>query len=104
MQEILLDVYAVIPYQGAPTHPNTQSIYTAGLTDNTIIHSNHKMKGSKMWKIKISAGHSKKKYAYAILFFHVCSSSDSVHKSFKGFDVCGQLLFQVKVLQERFYS
>ncbi|GFU72125.1 transposable element Tcb2 transposase [Trichonephila clavipes] len=35
-------------------------------------------------------------------FFHVCSSRDSVHKSFKGFDACGQLLFQVKVLQERF--
>ncbi|GFU79063.1 hypothetical protein TNCV_4548071 [Trichonephila clavipes] len=34
------------------------------------------------------------------MFFHVCSSRDSVHKSFKGFDACGQLLFQVKVLQE----
>ncbi|GFV72918.1 hypothetical protein TNCV_1974651 [Trichonephila clavipes] len=33
-------------------------------------------------------------------FFHVCSSRDSVHKSFKGFDACGQLLFQVKVLQK----
>ncbi|GFV13718.1 hypothetical protein TNCV_5010001 [Trichonephila clavipes] len=35
-------------------------IYTAGQllrTDNTIIHSNHKMKGSKMWKIRISAGY-----------------------------------------------
>ncbi|GFY24100.1 hypothetical protein TNCV_1011531 [Trichonephila clavipes] len=26
-------------------------------TDNTIIHSNHKMKGSKMWNIRISAGY-----------------------------------------------
>ncbi|GFW70287.1 uncharacterized protein TNCV_5131131 [Trichonephila clavipes] len=36
------------------------SIYTAGQllrTDNTIIHSNHKMKGSKVWKIRISAGY-----------------------------------------------
>ncbi|GFX02414.1 mariner Mos1 transposase [Trichonephila clavipes] len=35
-------------------------IYTAGQllrTDNTIIHINHKMKGSKMWKIRISAGY-----------------------------------------------
>ncbi|GFU66636.1 uncharacterized protein TNCV_3111201 [Trichonephila clavipes] len=35
-------------------------IYTAGellRTDNTIIHSNHKMKGSKMWKIRIIAGY-----------------------------------------------
>ncbi|GFV19272.1 hypothetical protein TNCV_1475581 [Trichonephila clavipes] len=35
-------------------------LYTAGQllrTDNTIIHSNHKMKGSKMWKIRISAGY-----------------------------------------------
>ncbi|GFV08193.1 transposable element Tcb1 transposase [Trichonephila clavipes] len=34
--------------------------YTAGQllrTDNTIINSNHKMKGSKMWKIRISAGY-----------------------------------------------
>ncbi|GFY34663.1 hypothetical protein TNCV_1373541 [Trichonephila clavipes] len=34
--------------------------YTAGQllrTDNTIIHSNHKMKGSKMWKIRIRAGY-----------------------------------------------
>ena len=79
-------------------------LYTAGQllrTDNIIIHSNHKIKGSKMWKIRISAGYSKKKYAYAI-FFHVCSSRDSVHKRFKGFDKCGQFLFQVKVLQERF--
>ncbi|GFU77557.1 hypothetical protein TNCV_3499301 [Trichonephila clavipes] len=33
--------------------------YTAGQllrTDNTIIHNNHKMKGSKMWKIRISVG------------------------------------------------
>ncbi|GFY27732.1 histone-lysine N-methyltransferase SETMAR [Trichonephila clavipes] len=32
--------------------------YTAGQllrTHNTILHSNHKMKGSKMWKIRISA-------------------------------------------------
>ncbi|GFX70896.1 transposable element Tcb2 transposase [Trichonephila clavipes] len=38
-------------------------IYTAGQllrTDNTIIHSNHKMKGSKMWKIRISAGYYKR--------------------------------------------
>ncbi|GFW50896.1 transposable element Tcb1 transposase [Trichonephila clavipes] len=34
------------------------------------------------------------------IFFHVCSSRYSVHKSFKGFDACGQLLFQVKVLQK----
>ncbi|GFU61064.1 hypothetical protein TNCV_4436931 [Trichonephila clavipes] len=26
-------------------------------TDNTIIHSNHKMKGSKMWRIRINAGY-----------------------------------------------
>ncbi|GFV97634.1 hypothetical protein TNCV_2041421 [Trichonephila clavipes] len=34
--------------------------YTAGQllrTGNTIIHSNHKMKGSKMWKIRVSAGY-----------------------------------------------
>ncbi|GFX19741.1 transposable element Tcb2 transposase [Trichonephila clavipes] len=51
--------------------------YTAGQllrTDNTIIHSNHKMKGSKMWKIRISAQDiSKKKYEYANFF------STSVH-------------------------
>ena len=43
-----------------------QLYYTAGQllrTDNTIIYSNHKMKGSKMWKIIISAGYSKKKHA-----------------------------------------
>ncbi|GFV57309.1 transposable element Tcb1 transposase [Trichonephila clavipes] len=37
-----------------------ETYYTAGQllrTDNTIIHSNHKMKGSKMWKIRISAGY-----------------------------------------------
>ncbi|GFY35195.1 hypothetical protein TNCV_5045691 [Trichonephila clavipes] len=39
---------------------SVNTIYTAGQllrTDNTIIHSNHKMKGSKMWKIRISAGY-----------------------------------------------
>ena len=44
--------------------------YTAGQllrTDNTIILSNHKMKGSKMWKIR-SVGYSKKKYAHANFF------------------------------------
>ncbi|GFW43856.1 DUF1758 domain-containing protein [Trichonephila clavipes] len=38
----------------------THDTYTAGQllsTDNTIIHSNHKMKGSKMWKIRMSAGY-----------------------------------------------
>ncbi|GFW81767.1 retrovirus-related Pol polyprotein from transposon 412 [Trichonephila clavipes] len=38
----------------------SETNYTAGQvlrTDNTIIHSNHKMKGSKMWKIRISAGY-----------------------------------------------
>ncbi|GFS48518.1 hypothetical protein TNCV_309581 [Trichonephila clavipes] len=30
------------------------------------------------------------------IFFHVCSSRDSIHKSFKGFDACGQLLFKSK--------
>ncbi|GFU93805.1 hypothetical protein TNCV_1660291 [Trichonephila clavipes] len=38
----------------------TRELYTAGQllrTDNTIIHSNHKMKGCKMWKIRISAGY-----------------------------------------------
>ncbi|GFU77022.1 uncharacterized protein TNCV_4521781 [Trichonephila clavipes] len=37
-----------------------KTTYTAGQllrTDNTIIHSNQKMKGSKMWKIRISAGY-----------------------------------------------
>ena len=71
-------------------------IYTAGQLlrmDNTIIHSNHKMKRSKMWKIRISAGYSKKRCAYATFHSHVCSSCDSVHKSFKGFDACGHLLF-----------
>ncbi|GFV38310.1 transposable element Tcb2 transposase [Trichonephila clavipes] len=34
------------------------------------------------------------------IFFHVCSSRDSVRKSFKGFDTCGQLLFQVKSFTE----
>ncbi|GFT72466.1 retrovirus-related Pol polyprotein from transposon 17.6 [Trichonephila clavipes] len=45
----------------------SQSKYTAGQllrTDNTIIHSNHKMKGSKMWKIRISAGYYKKEQAH----------------------------------------
>ena len=55
-----------------------------------------------MWEIRISAGYSKKKYAYEKKFFQVCPSRDSIHKSFKGFDAFGQLLFQVKVLQERF--
>ena len=41
--------------------------------DNTIIHSNHKMKGNKMWKIRISAGYSKMNNAYANFF------STSVH-------------------------
>ncbi|GFX48432.1 hypothetical protein TNCV_4614281 [Trichonephila clavipes] len=44
---------------GAPMNVDA-NIYTAGQllrTDNTIIHSNHKMKGSKMWKIRISAGY-----------------------------------------------
>ena len=40
--------------------------------DNTIIHSNHKMKGSKLWEIRISAGYSKK-YVYVNFF------STSVH-------------------------
>ena len=73
------------------------------MTDNIIIYNIHKMKRSKMYKIRISTGYSKKKYAYAF-FFHVCSSRDSVHKSFNAFDSCEQLLFQVKVLQERFNS
>ncbi|GFX48663.1 hypothetical protein TNCV_585601 [Trichonephila clavipes] len=34
------------------------------------------------------------------IFSHVCSSRDSVHKSFKGFDACGQLLFQVKIYRK----
>ncbi|GFT44773.1 hypothetical protein TNCV_2845481 [Trichonephila clavipes] len=42
------------------TRPPKWSLYTAGQllrTDNTIIHSNHKMKGSKMSKIRISVGY-----------------------------------------------
>ncbi|KAG8181421.1 hypothetical protein JTE90_018888 [Oedothorax gibbosus] len=35
--------------------------------DNTIIHNNHKMKGSKMWKIRISAGYSKKRSVELLL-------------------------------------
>ncbi|GFW77186.1 hypothetical protein TNCV_2726161 [Trichonephila clavipes] len=43
-----------------PVYTGGKQVYTAGQllrTDNTIIHSNHKMKGSKMWKISISAGY-----------------------------------------------
>ncbi|GFU99354.1 HTH_Tnp_Tc3_2 domain-containing protein [Trichonephila clavipes] len=35
------------------------------------------------------------------IFFHVCSSRDSVHKSFKGFDACGRVVVaQVKVYRK----
>ena len=68
-------------------------MYIAGQllkTDNTITHNNHKMKGSKMWKIVQSMGYSKKRCAYANFLFHVCSSHDSANKSFKVFGACGQ--------------
>ncbi|GBL92855.1 hypothetical protein AVEN_4555-1 [Araneus ventricosus] len=77
--------------------------YTAGQllrTDDTIIHNNHKMKESKIWKIRISSGCSKKRCEYVNILFHACSSRDSDDKRFKGFYTCEELLFQVKVLRE----
>ncbi|GBL98230.1 hypothetical protein AVEN_174042-1 [Araneus ventricosus] len=79
------------------------SIYTAGQllkTDDTITHSNPKMKESKMRKIRISAGFSKKRCAYANCLYHVSSSRDSTDNRFKRFDACGVFFLHVKVLQE----
>ncbi|GBM96367.1 hypothetical protein AVEN_231370-1 [Araneus ventricosus] len=81
------------------------SLYTAGQLprkDDTITHSNYKMKECRMGRVRISAGHSKKKCSYANFLSHDCSSRDSSDKRFKGFDACRELLFRVKVLQERF--
>ena len=70
-------------------------------TDKTITHRNHKMKGNKIWNNKINEGYSKKRNAYVNFLFQVCSSRGSADKSFKVFDACGQLVFQVKILQEK---
>ena len=72
------------------------------MTDNTSNQSNNKMKGSKMWKIRMSMGYSKKRCAYANFLLHVRPSRDSTDKSFKRFEAYGQLLSQVKDIQERF--
>ncbi|GBO06154.1 hypothetical protein AVEN_113789-1 [Araneus ventricosus] len=68
-------------------------------TDDTITHSKHKMQESKILISRISAGYSQKRCEYAN-FFLSCSPRDSTDKRFKGFDACGALLFQAKVLRE----
>ncbi|GBM67296.1 hypothetical protein AVEN_201225-1 [Araneus ventricosus] len=82
------------------------SSYTAGqliaIGDDTITNNDHKMKECKMGKVRISGGYSKQRGDYANFLSHDCSSGDRADKSFKGFDACGDLLFRVKVLQERF--
>ena len=64
--------------------------HTAGQllrTDNTIRHAqikrNHKLKGKKVWKIRISAEYSKKRHAHANFLFQVFSSTHCADKSFK---------------------
>ncbi|GFY15887.1 hypothetical protein TNCV_1285321 [Trichonephila clavipes] len=52
--------HADTPRDTLPRGGYHSTYYTAGQllrSDNTIIHINHKMKGSKMWKIRISAGY-----------------------------------------------
>ena len=49
-----------------------------------------------MWKIRITAGYSKKRCAWANFLSHAWSTHDNTDKIFKGFDTGSPLLFQIK--------